>query len=156
MDAHPKIHIRPARLSDLHAMNRVKTGATMGMIGPHFRIARLQHARNPKSSFGTAASWRGAMVAEVEGRAVSVFRTRGALFSDLWVDRDVRSLGIGAKLARAGENRIRADGHRFTYLLTALFNARGQAFYERNGWTLARFTQHRVFHFRRCVYVKRL
>ena len=41
-------------------------------------------------------------------------------------------------------------------VLTALFNARGRAFYERNGWILARFTQHRVFPFSRWVYVKRL
>jgi hypothetical protein len=77
-----------------------------------------------------------------------------------WIEDSLPDLTVlcetGAKLARAGENRIRADGHRFTYLLTALFNARGRAFYERNGWILARFTQHRVFHFRRCVYVKRL
>jgi GNAT superfamily N-acetyltransferase len=156
MASHERITLRPARLSDLHAMNRVKTGATLDMIGPHSRILRDGHRLNPKRSFSSAAWWRGAVVAEIEGRVVGVVRTRGALFSDLWVERSVRSQGIGAELLRAGENRIRAQGHRFTHLLTAHFNARGRSFYERNGWTLVGFTQHRVCHFRRCVYEKRL
>lgn len=150
------IRIRPARLSDLHAMNRVKTGAALDMIGPHCRLIRNAHKRNPKNSFGKPRYWRGAVVAEVDGRVVGVVRTRGALFSDLWVDRSMRSRGIGAKLARAGEDQIRAHGHRVTYLYTADFNVRGRVFYERNGWTLTRFIQHKVCHFRRCVYVKRL
>lgn len=156
MSAQPKIHIRLARLSDLHALNRVKTGAAFDMIAAQSRVARQMHARNPKHWFGSPKRWRGTIVAEVDGRIVGVVQTHGAKLSDLWVERSERSKGIGATLLRAGENRIRAHGHRFTHLYTAIFNARGRVFYERNGWTLTSFTHHRVCHFRRCVYVKRL
>lgn len=150
------LRIRPARPSDLHAMNAVKTGAALDMIGPHSALARRMHHRHPHHWYGSAKRWRGALVAEVAGRVVGVVFTRGALFSDLWVDRSVRSQGIGAVLARAGEDKIRRDGHRIAHLYTALFNTRGRAFYERHGWTLTRHIHHHVLHFRRCVYVKRL
>lgn len=150
------LRIRPARPSDLHAMNAVKTGAALDMIGPHSALARRMHHRHPHHWWGSTARWRGALVAEVEGRVVGVVMTRGALFSDLWVERGTRSKGIGAKLARAGEDQIRRNGHRVTHLYTALFNTRGRAFYERHGWTMVRQIHHHVLHFRRCVYIKRL
>ena len=137
-------------------MNRVRTGAALDMIGPHTRIVRDGHRRNPKLSFRSPRYWRGAVVAVVDGRVVGVARTQGPKLSDLWVDWAHRSQGIGAVLARAAENRIRAQGHRRAFLYTAAFNARGRLFYERNGWSLAGYLQHRVCHFRRCVYVKRL
>lgn len=141
-------------------MNAVKTGAALDMIGPHSALARRMHHRHPHHWCGSFAFWRGALVAEVEGpgggKVVGVVMTRGALFSDLWVDRAVRSQGIGALLARAGEDKIRREGHRVTHLYTAEFNTRGRAFYERHGWTLVRHIHHHVLHFRRCVYIKRL
>ncbi len=148
--------IRPARLTDLHAINRVRTGAVLDMIGPHSRIVSDGHRRNPKLSYRSPRYWRGAVVAVVDGRVVGVAQNHGAKLSDLWVERTHRSLGIGAKLAQAAERRIRAKGYRRAFIYTASFNARGRVFYQRNGWLLAHFIQHRVCHFRRCVYVKRL
>ncbi len=150
------IMIRPARLTDLHAMNRVKTGAALDMIGPHSRLVRAGHRRNPKLSFRSPAYWRGAIVAEVDRRVVGVAQAHGAKLSDLWVERSMRSRGIGARLAQAAEDRIRKQGYRMAHLFTATINEQGRVFYERNGWRLSYFMHHRVCHFRRCVYVKRL
>ena len=156
MSVKNSITIRPARLSDLHAINRVRTGAVLDMIGPHSRLVREGHVHNPHLSFRSPRYWQGAMVAVVNGSVVGVAQTHGAKLSDLWVEHSRRSKGIGAKLAHEAEKRIRQRGFRMAHLFTAGFNARGRIFYERNGWALARFTQHRVCHFRRCVYVKRL
>ena len=148
--------IRPARLSDLHAVNAVKSSAVLDTTAAGAPIFARQHRWNPKRWFSGPAYWRGALVAELDGRVVGVAKTKGAKLKDLWVLQEARSQGAGAALARAAEDRIRAGGHRMAHLYTAEFNPRTRAFYERNGWNLVRLTYHTVGHFRRCVYVKRL
>ncbi|MEQ9445141.1 MAG: GNAT family N-acetyltransferase [Rhodospirillaceae bacterium] len=152
--------LRPARLSDLHVLNHIKESAVRDSTAPGSPLTARLHRWNPKRSYAGPRYWRNAIVAEVDGvggrQVVGVAKTIGAMLKDLWVLHSARSHGAGAALARAAEDRIRADGHRMAHLYTAAFNARTLAFYERNGWTLVRFTQHAVGHFRRCVYVKRL
>lgn len=148
--------IRPARASDVHALNHIKESAVQDSTAAGSALIGRQHRWNPKRSYAAPAYWRNAIVAEVENEVVGVAKTIGPMLKDLWVLQQKRSLGAGAALARAAENVIRADGYRIAHLYTAAFNARTRAFYERNGWTMVRFTQHAVGHFRRCVYVKRL
>jgi len=148
--------IRPARESDFHALNHIRESAVRDSTAAGSALIERLHRWNPRRSYAKPAYWRNAFVAEVEGEVVGVAKTIGPMLKDLWVLQTKRSLGAGAALGRAAENAIRADGHRVAHLYTAAFNARTRAFYERNGWSMVRFTQHAVGHFRRCVYVKRL
>lgn len=148
--------IRPARLSDFHVLNHIRESAVCDSTAAGSALIGRLHRWNPKRSYASPRYWRNAIVAEVDGEVIGVAKTIGSMLKDLWVLQKKRSLGAGAALGRAAENAIRADGHRIAHLYTAAFNARTCAFYERNGWSMARFTQHTVGHFRRCVYVKRL
>ncbi|NKB44537.1 MAG: GNAT family N-acetyltransferase [Alphaproteobacteria bacterium] len=148
--------VRPARAADFHALNHIKESAVQDSTAAGSALTGRLHRWNPKRSYAPPSYWRNAFVAEVDGEIIGVAKTIGAMLKDLWVLQRKRSLGAGAALTRAAEGRIRADGHRFAHLFTAAFNTRTRAFYERNGWSMARFTYHTVGHFRRCVYVKRL
>lgn len=148
--------VRPARAADFHALNSIKESAVQDSTGAGSALTARLHRWNPRRSYSPPSYWHNAIVAEVDGDIIGVAKTIGAMLKDLWVLQSKRSLGAGAALARAAEDCIRADGHRMAHLYTAAFNARTRSFYERNGWSLARFTYHTVGHFRRCVYVKRL
>ncbi|MDG2244394.1 MAG: GNAT family N-acetyltransferase [Rhodospirillaceae bacterium] len=151
-----KLTVRPARAADFHALNSIRESAVQDSTGAGSPLIARLHRWNPRRSFALPSYWRSALVAELDGEIVGVAKTIGAMLKDLWVLQHSRSHGAGAALARMAEDCIRADGYRLAHLYTAAFNARTRAFYERNGWTMARFMYHTVGHFHRCLYVKRL
>jgi GNAT superfamily N-acetyltransferase len=75
----------------------------------------------------------------VDGDGVQgVALTREDWLEDLWVARDWRDRGVGARLLTTAEREIAARGHRSARLSVIALNTAARRFYARHGWTEGR------------------
>ena len=81
--------------------------------------------------------WRTYLVAEQAGRIVGVVQTFENVVNALYVDKDARRCGIGARLLAAAEATMRAKGVGSARVRVADGYPRVMAFYERQGWRIA-------------------
>lgn len=89
--------------------------------------------------------WVSGWVAVSEEEIVGVTMTRGEWVSDLWVRRDSRCLGIGARLLVQAELEIRSRGHETFRLRVVKSNIVAIHFYEGQGWKVHREFPHEKF-----------
>jgi RimJ/RimL family protein N-acetyltransferase len=127
--------IRPATPSDADATARIHVdswAAAYTLPGPTLE-QRLEHHRLSPPTF----------VADVEGEIVgfvAVGRSRdpdaeGELYT-IYVGPTHWGTGVGRRLIRAGEERMRELGYRRVVLWMLDGNSRAQRFYESAGWAL--------------------
>lgn len=91
-------------------------------------------ARNGEPPNGHPARWREAVIAERDGVLVGVGLAQGDRISDLWVMKQIRGIGIGARLLDALEKQISASSFKIAYLRVVTANHRARAFYLKQGW----------------------
>ena len=91
------------------------------------------------------ADWFSAWVAIVSDEIVGVTMTSEEWVADLWVRRDSRRLGIGAKLLAHAEAEILARGHNMFRLRVVKSNTRAVQFYQSQGWKTYREFPHEKF-----------
>lgn len=91
------------------------------------------------------ADWLSAWLAISEEEMVGVAMTRDEWVSDLWVRRDSRRLGIGAKLLAHAESEIRGRGQKTFRLRVVKSNTRAVQFYQSQGWKVHREFPHEKF-----------
>ena len=89
--------------------------------------------------------WLSAWLAISNEEIVGVTMTRDEWVSDLWVRRDSRRLGIGAKLLSHAELEIGSRGHDTFRLRVVKSNLRAVQFYQNQGWTVHREFPHEKF-----------
>lgn len=89
--------------------------------------------------------WISAWLAICRDEIVGVTMTRDEWVSDLWVRRDSRRLGIGAKLLGRAELEIRGRGFETLRLRVVKSNTRAVQFYESQGWSVHREFPHEKF-----------
>ena len=90
-------------------------------------------------------NWMSAWLAISRDEIVGVTMTHDEWVSDLWVRRDSRRLGIGAKLLGRAELEIRGRGFETLRLRVVKSNARAVQFYESQGWSVHREFPHEKF-----------
>jgi len=91
------------------------------------------------------ANWLSAWVA-LSGEAIlGVSMTKDEWLSDLWVRRDSRRLGVGARLLAKGETEIASRGHNTFRLRVVKSNVSAVQFYRSQGWTVGREFPHEKF-----------
>ena len=86
--------------------------------------------------------WSGGWVALDGDTITGMVKTFEDRVEDLWVVRDRRSQGIGARLLAHAEREIADRGHRVARLRTVASNQRTRAFYAREGWKEIRAFPH--------------
>jgi ribosomal protein S18 acetylase RimI-like enzyme len=91
------------------------------------------------------SNWLSAWLALLGEEIVGVTMTQDAWVSDLWVRRDSRRTGIGAKLLAHAESEIRSRGHQIARLRVVKSNARAVQFYQSHGWRVQREFPHEKF-----------
>ena len=91
------------------------------------------------------ADWFAAWVAVASDEILGVTMTREEWVADLWVRRDSRKLGIGAKLLAHAETEIRSRGHETFRLRVVKSNTRAVHFYQSRGWQVHREFPHEKF-----------
>ncbi|HKW27218.1 MAG TPA: GNAT family N-acetyltransferase [Terriglobales bacterium] len=91
------------------------------------------------------ANWYSAWLAISEEEIVGVTMTRDEWVSDLWVRRDSRRTGIGAKLLAHAEREIRNRGHDKFRLRVVKSNTPAVQFYQSQGWRVEREFRHEKF-----------
>ena len=89
--------------------------------------------------------WTSAWLAISRDEIVGVTMTRDEWVSDLWVRRDSRRLGVGAKLLGQAELEIRGRGFETLRLRVVKSNTRAVHFYESHGWSVQREFPHEKF-----------
>jgi ribosomal protein S18 acetylase RimI-like enzyme len=80
------------------------------------------------------ATWLSAWLAISREEIVGVTMTRDEWVCDLWVRRDSRRLGIGAKLLAQAELEICSRGRETLRLRVVKSNTRAVLFYQSHGW----------------------
>lgn len=125
--------MRPEENSAVHAMVQTIADETFtGLFStPHVPIGE--------------ADWLLAWLATSGEEIVGVTLTRNEWVSDLWVRRDSRRTGIGAKLLAHAEREIRSRGHATFRLRVVKSNTRAVRFYESQGWKVHREFPHEKF-----------
>jgi ribosomal protein S18 acetylase RimI-like enzyme len=90
-------------------------------------------------------NWLGAWLAISNEEIVGVTMTRDDWVSDLWIRRDSRGLGIGARLLSLAELEISGRGHDTFRLRVVKSNLRAVQFYQSQGWKVHREFPHEKF-----------
>ena len=90
-------------------------------------------------------NWRSAWVAISGEEIIGVTMTQDEWVTDLWVRRDNRRLGIGAKLLEQAELELGGRGHETFRLRVVKSNIRAVQFYESRGWRVHREFPHEKF-----------
>ena len=90
-------------------------------------------------------NWSSAWLAISTEEIVGVTMTRDEWVSDLWVRRDSRRLGTGAKLLAHAELEICSRGRDTFRLRVVKSNARAVLFYQSRGWKVHREFPHEKF-----------
>ena len=132
----PEIVIRRARPDENNAVHAlVQAIADETFVGlfatPHVPIGQ--------------ADWFSAWLAISNDEIVGVTMTREEWVNDLWVRRDRRRLGIGARLLAHAEREIRTRGHETFRLRVVKSNVRAVQFYQSQGWKVHREFPHEKF-----------
>ena len=83
-----------------------------------------------------ARFWPDMIVAEVGGVPVGLTQPAADEVNGLWIGPDWQGRGIGRRLLRAAEARIRQEGHGRAWLECSGFNARAAGFYRACGYHL--------------------
>lgn len=91
------------------------------------------------------ANWSSAWLAILGEEIVGVTMTLDEWVGDLWVRRDSRRTGIGAKLLAHAEREIRSRGHNTFRLRVVKSNTRAVQFYQSQGWRVHREFPHEKF-----------
>ncbi|MCE3250298.1 MAG: hypothetical protein K0R41_4123 [Geminicoccaceae bacterium] len=125
MQPAPGVVIRPARESDLAAVERFVSSVAAEVYGHLFQDDPPRPAGN----------WALSLLAERDGRMVGVVVTDDDWIEDLWVAADCRDRGIGSRLLAAGERQIAGRGHALAYLRVVAENSGARRFYARHGWS---------------------
>ncbi|HYL63612.1 MAG TPA: GNAT family N-acetyltransferase [Candidatus Methylomirabilis sp.] len=100
------------------------------------------------------ANWLTAWVAIANDEIVGVTMTHDSWVNDLWVRRDSRRLGLGAKLLAHAEAEIRSRGHDTFRLRVVKSNTRAVQFYQSQGWDVHREFAHEKFGHAMCEMTK--
>jgi ribosomal protein S18 acetylase RimI-like enzyme len=90
-------------------------------------------------------NWLSAWLAISSDEIVGVTMTRDEWGSDLWVRRDSRRLGIGAKLLAHAEGEIHTRGYDTFRLRVVKSNVLAVQFYQSWGWNIDREFPHEKF-----------
>jgi ribosomal protein S18 acetylase RimI-like enzyme len=90
-------------------------------------------------------NWLGAWLAISNEEIVGVTMTRDEWVSDLWIRRDSRRLGVGAKLLAHAEREISGRGHDTFRLRVVKSNLPAVQFYQSQGWKVHREFPHEKF-----------
>jgi ribosomal protein S18 acetylase RimI-like enzyme len=122
--------MRPEENAGVHAMVQAIADETfVGLFAtPHVPIGE--------------ADWFAAWVAVATDEIVGVTMTRDDWVADLWVLRDSRRQGVGAKLLAHAEAEIRSRGHATLRLRVVKSNTRAVLFYQSQGWQVHREFSH--------------
>lgn len=125
--------VRPEENELVHAMVQAIADETfVGLFAtPHVPIGE--------------ANWSTAWVAVLNEEIVGVTMTTDNWLNDLWVRRESRRLGIGAKLLTHAEEDIRGRGHETFHLRVVKSNARAVQFYQSQGWEVHREFPHEKY-----------
>jgi ribosomal protein S18 acetylase RimI-like enzyme len=91
------------------------------------------------------ADWFTAWVAISGEEIVGVTMTREEWVCDLWVRRESRRLGVGARLLAHAEEEIRNRGHEALRLRVVKSNTRAVRFYGSQGWEVHREFAHEKY-----------
>ena len=91
------------------------------------------------------ANWFSAWLAILGEEIVGITMTRGEWVSDLWVRKDTRRIGIGARLLAEAEREIRSGGYDTFRLRVVKSNTVAVRFYQRYGWKIHREFPHEKF-----------
>ena len=91
------------------------------------------------------ADWFSSWVAVAQDQIVGVSMTHDEWGADLWVRRDSRRHGIGARLLARAEDEIRSRGYATFRLRVVKFNTRAVQFYQSQGWQVHREFPHEKF-----------
>jgi ribosomal protein S18 acetylase RimI-like enzyme len=89
--------------------------------------------------------WSLAWVAASSAKIVGVLLTHQEWISDLWVLRESRRRGIGARLLARGESEIANRGHSTFHLRVVKSNIGAVQFYIQQGWRIAREFPHEKY-----------
>jgi ribosomal protein S18 acetylase RimI-like enzyme len=90
-------------------------------------------------------NWLSAWLAISNEEIVGVTMTRDEWVSDLWIRRDRRRLGIGAKLLSRAELEMSGRGYDTFRLRVVKSNLRAVQFYQSQGWKVHREFPHEKF-----------
>lgn len=90
-------------------------------------------------------NWLGAWLAIANEEIVGVTITRDEWVSDMWIRRNSRRLGIGARLLSHAELEISGRGHETFRLRVVKSNTRAVQFYQSQGWKVYREFAHEQF-----------
>lgn len=85
-------------------------------------------------------------VAVSDQEIVGMVMTNQEWIDDLWVLREQRRQGVGARLLTHGEAEIAARGYRMCRLRVVRSNAVAVQFYLNQGWQIAREFTHEKYH----------
>jgi GNAT superfamily N-acetyltransferase len=118
------VAIRAARESDVAAIERLVREVVREVYGDLI----------PEAAPHRAGDWRGALMAEVDGRIVGVVVSDDDWVEDLWVTGEHRGRGVGSALLRAAERQIAARGHAESWLRVVARNVDARRFYGARGW----------------------
>jgi ribosomal protein S18 acetylase RimI-like enzyme len=90
-------------------------------------------------------NWLSAWLAISSEEIIGVTMTRDDWITDLWVRRDSRRLGVGAKLLSHAELEISGRGHDTFRLRVVKSNLPAVQFYKSQGWKVHREFPHEKF-----------
>lgn len=125
--------VRPEENEFVHAM--VQSIADETFVGlfatPHVPIGE--------------ARWGAVWVAVINDEIVGVTMTTDECVDDLWVRRESRRLGVGAKLLAHAEAEMRGRDHESFRLRVVKSNTRPVQFYQSQGWNIHREFPHEKY-----------
>lgn len=115
-------HASPDENDAIHAMVQIIADETFAglFVTPHVPIGD--------------ADWLASWVAVSGDQIVGVSMTHDDWVADLWVRRESRRLGIGARLLGHAEDEIRSRGHATFRLRVVKSNTPAIQFYQSQGW----------------------
>jgi len=140
------IKIRPASRADLPALERLlreSFDSSYALFMPAAYVREWQTSDEPAR---TLRKLLGDMAVAVSGETVVGFAaTENDTLAELWVAPDSKRRGIGAKLLRWAEDRLRDRGSSSVTLYCYERNRNGLDFYRAMGYTVtSRFPSRRV------------
>ena len=127
--------IRPAREEDLEGLielGRRSWLSAFAQTAPFDLIAWWVRADRTASLYRQL--WPEMLVLEEEGLVIGLVQPKDAEINGLWVHPSRQGTGAGTRLLQAGEERIRAAGHRVAWLTCSGFNRQALDFYRRRGY----------------------
>lgn len=131
-----EVHIRRPQPEELNSVRALVQTVVDEVYGGLWAPPPL-----PIDNEGWDLSWIALIDEKIEG----VTLTSEDWLDDLWVLREARGHGIGARLLAQAETEIIARGHETLRLRVVESNTAAIRFYRRHGWQIARAFPHEKF-----------